>query len=77
MSEPTYYTPGEKARLAALAARGSYRVTRGKSTARVDRRIDAIKAEALLREEMEEEARRIAEDRRLRERIARRTRGLR
>lgn len=56
MAEPRY-TAGEKARMAALVARGAVRIGRGKATAPVDRRLDRIEREAIERTEAEDRAR--------------------
>lgn len=56
MAEPRY-TAGEKARIAALVARGAVRIGRGKSTSPVDRALDRIEREAIERTAAEERAR--------------------
>ncbi|MFF4963245.1 hypothetical protein ACFY2Z_40995 [Streptomyces sp. NPDC001222] len=60
----TRYTAGEKARMAALVARGAVRISRGKGTAPVDRALDRIEREAAERTAAEDrirEAKRRAE----------------
>ena len=56
MAEPRY-TAGEKARMAALIARGAVRISRGKGTSPVDRALDRIEREATERTEAEDRAR--------------------
>lgn len=53
---PAYYSAAEAKEMAALLLRGSVRVLRGRSTARVDARIDDLKRRANERIRAEEEA---------------------
>lgn len=50
MDHPEFYTPSESARRAVLLVRTSYRFVRGKSTAKVDRALERLAAEAIERE---------------------------
>lgn len=59
MAEPRY-TAGEKARLAALVARGAVCISRGRSTGSVDRAMDRIERDAQARGDAEERAREAA-----------------
>lgn len=47
---PDHYSAGESARRAVLLVRGSWRVLHGKSTAKVDRKLDQLAEEARERE---------------------------
>lgn len=75
MAEPTY-TASELARLAALGVRGGMRVQRGKSTARIDAQIEAIRQEAIQREAAEKAARESEKQRKVQERAARRAKSM-
>lgn len=53
---PAYYSAAEAREFAGLLARGAFRVLRGKSTARVDERIDRLKERAAERCQAERDA---------------------
>jgi hypothetical protein len=50
MEHPEFYSLDESRRRAALLVRGGWRVLRGKSTARIDRDLERLAAEAVERE---------------------------
>lgn len=54
--EPTNYTAGEAAKLAALVARAAFCVQRGRSTASVDAAMERVKADAVAREQAADRA---------------------